>query len=136
MYIKVVEKELKHLVSILEKYVPKLKEVRVLGSYENGGFDKCADIGIYSDIDVFVLTGDRNLSAHKDRRGFEEFSLESAQRATLRYKITSNLKGKYKKRFSLSVCTPSDLRWLMEKDDGRGNIGMSMKNGRLLYPQK
>ncbi len=125
-----VEKELEQLVSVITEVVPQLTEVRVFGSYHDGKWNPET-----SDIDVFVETGDENLSLYNYRRKVWDWT-----RAIPRQRIqetfqarVNRLSFKYRDRFHIQLLTPSDVTEIFYRDEGKGPIGKNMKNGRLLY---
>ncbi len=123
-----VEIELDKLVDVLKTEIPSLFEVRVFGSYNNGNWDKER-----SDIDIFVLLTDENYYSKKSVRNYDYTSLESELREELRGRIKKRFKSKYSRRVSLYLCTPADAERLRFVNDGRGNFGENMLEGRLIY---
>ncbi|MBU0898330.1 MAG: nucleotidyltransferase domain-containing protein [Nanoarchaeota archaeon] len=130
MYIEQIENELKQLVSVLERVIPALEEVRVFGSYENGNWNPDR-----SDIDIFVLTNDENFYSKKDTQFVlsDYTEHESKQRKKLRKLILENFSGNYKDKLSLHIYTPTDVEDVQGVDEGKGDLGKNIKNGRLLY---
>jgi len=101
-----VETDLEELVAVLKESMPKLREVRLFGSYNNGNWNPET-----SDIDIGILIDGLNAG---------EYSIKE---------IGNKLKGSYRNRFQIFVCT----RWGWESNYSTFN---AMRSGRLLYRKR
>ena len=125
----VVETELKQLTNVLIEEIPSLLDVRVFGSYNNGNWDEKK-----SDIDLLVLLNDEDYYSKKDVKRCLDYNIvESELRRSLRERIKEKLTGEYSDRFSLYLCTPTDIANLSLFALSRGNLGENMIEGRLIY---
>jgi predicted nucleotidyltransferase len=104
-----IERWLEEITLILKANIIELKEIRVFGSYENGFWNP----ENYSNLDKAILL-------------HNSFSI-------LRKKTDVNLTNEYTKRFGFHIVSKKELERLVGKNTGRGDIGRSMLNGRLLY---
>jgi predicted nucleotidyltransferase len=117
-----IERWLEEITLILKANIIELKEIRVFGSYENGFWNPEK-----SDIDIFVLTSYENYS------NLDKAILLHNSFSILRKKTDVNLTNEYTKRFGFHIVSKKELERLVGKNTGRGDIGRSMLNGRLLY---
>lgn len=127
-----VEQDLSQLVNILINTVPKLKSVRIFGSYLTDRWNPNR-----SDIDIFVLTQDENYNSEKDQQevGYYRYK-ESLQRQKLRQEILDQFKASVENEYSLHILSKKELRQIMFLDEGKGYTGLNMIRGRQLYGQK
>lgn len=122
-----VEEGLKRLVENAKGEIPLLSEVRVYGSYNNGGWDLRE-----SDIDIFVEIDDESSSfiSFVGNKNYESVR-------NLRRKLKRGLKqlGLFE-RVNIDILNKSDVveLWEVEYIPGKGSYGQNVKNGRLLYP--
>src|SRR3989344_1783768 len=126
-----VEIELSKLVDILKRVVPKLTEVRVFGSYNNGNWNPKT-----SDVDIFVETADESLSyyKHRPKLALAFYDNESKERQRLIRIIEIYYRPTTK--FDIQLSSKEDFDKINETFDakrGELSLGQSIKSGRLLY---
>jgi predicted nucleotidyltransferase len=123
----VVEFELVRLVDVLRDIIPSLNQVRVFGSYHKGGW-----VPPKSDVDVLALFNDERYSVDYGSTDDGYGTIAGKNWKSVRRAVDERFQSEID--FSIHLCTPGDVNHLWNyQERGKGRLGKSMMQGRLLY---
>jgi len=116
-----IESELRRLVDIAKAEIPLLSRVTVFGSYNKGGWDPEK-----SDVDVMIEVEDGIKIYPCSSSGTLGYINRTLRIATLTEALDP--------RIDYAIFNKPTIKYIWNRDEGKGSLGKNMSEGRLLYP--